>query len=61
MKTLNRKDNKYTRTIRFFDRMANLGFTRDEADTLRKAQMTLHRWNELECGDGNDQDRKSVV
>ena len=32
MKTLNRKDNKYTRTIRFFDRMADLGFTRGEAD-----------------------------
>lgn len=22
--------------------------------TLRRAQMTLHRWAELECGDGND-------
>ena len=54
MKTLNRKDNKYTRTIRFFDRMADLGFTRGEADALRLAQLTLHRWAELECGGGND-------
>lgn len=54
MKTLNLKDNKFTRTIRFFDRMAELGFTRAEADTLRLAQLTLHRWNELEGGDGND-------
>lgn len=23
-------------------------------NVLRRAQMTLHRWNELECGDGND-------
>lgn len=30
----------------------NLSF--DEANTLRRAQMTLHRWAELECGDGND-------
>ena len=54
MKTLHRKDNKSTRTIRFFDRMADLGFTRTEADTLRLAQLTLRRWSELECGDGNE-------
>lgn len=30
----------------------NLDF--DDANALRKAQMTLHRWAELECGDGND-------
>lgn len=26
----------------------------DDTATLRKAQKTLHRWAELECGDGND-------
>ena len=26
----------------------------DEVNTLRRAQITLHRWAELECGDGND-------
>ena len=26
----------------------------DQAETLRKAELTLHRWGELECGDGND-------
>lgn len=26
----------------------------DDANTLRRAQITLHRWAELECGDGND-------
>lgn len=26
----------------------------DQANTLRRAEMTLHRWGELECGDGND-------
>lgn len=26
----------------------------DEANTLRRAELTLQRWSELECGDGND-------
>lgn len=26
----------------------------DDANTLRRAQIALHRWAELECGDGND-------
>ena len=26
----------------------------DDANALRRAQLTLHRWAELECGDGND-------
>lgn len=30
-----------------------LGFTQDEADALRRISMTLRRWHELECGDGN--------
>lgn len=34
--------------------MGDLGFTFEEAETLRKAQLTLHRWNEQECGDSND-------
>ena len=25
-----------------------------EAQTLRRAELTLHRWHELECGDRND-------
>lgn len=31
--------------------LASLGFTRAEAETLRRISMTLHRWHELECGD----------
>lgn len=30
-----------------------LGFTQEEADKLRRISMTLRRWHELECGDGN--------
>lgn len=35
-------------------RLLDLGFTRDEAAALRRISMTLHRWHELECGDGNE-------
>jgi hypothetical protein len=34
--------------------LEELGFTRDEAESLRRISMTLRRWHELECGDGND-------
>ena len=30
-----------------------LGFTRAEAETMRRISMTLQRWFEKECGDGN--------
>lgn len=30
-----------------------LGFTQSEAESLRRISMTLRRWHELECGDGN--------
>jgi hypothetical protein len=33
--------------------LLSLGFTREEANKLRRISMTLHRWYELECGDGN--------
>lgn len=29
-----------------------LGFTREEAEQLRRISMRLHRWAERECGDG---------
>lgn len=34
--------------------LIGLGFTRDEADKLRRISRTLTRWFELECGDSND-------
>jgi hypothetical protein len=30
--------------------LMQLGFTMDEADSLRRISMTLRRWHELECG-----------
>jgi len=35
------------------DNLRALGFTQDEAEKLRRISMTLRRWYELECGDGN--------
>ncbi len=45
---------KAERTHRYYSRMADLGFSFDEANTIRRIEMTLQRWAELECGDGND-------
>lgn len=30
------------------------GISQEDAFALRRISMTLHRWHELECGDGND-------
>jgi hypothetical protein len=35
-------------------RLERAGFSTDDAMALRRISMTLHRWHELECGDGND-------
>lgn len=35
-------------------RLDRLGLAYDDACALRRIAMTLHRWFELECGDGND-------
>lgn len=32
----------------------------EAANTLRRAQLTLHRWSELECGNGNDYSSWSI-
>jgi hypothetical protein len=37
-----------------FDRLLNAGISYQDAVTLRRISMTLHRWHELECGDGNN-------
>jgi hypothetical protein len=37
-----------------FSRLEKMGFTYEEAAQLRRIEMTLHRWSEQECGDGND-------
>lgn len=47
---------RYTNAMWTADRYKNfsiLNFTREETEILRRAQMTLHRWSERECGDDN--------
>jgi hypothetical protein len=37
-----------------FDRLISAGISFADASALRRISMTLHRWHELECGDGNN-------
>ncbi len=41
-------------TVEMLNRLTKAGISFDDAVTLRRIAMTLHRWHELECGDGND-------
>jgi len=34
--------------------LTSAGISLNDALALRRISMTLHRWHELECGDGND-------
>ena len=36
------------------DALCRAGIAHSDASALRRISMTLHRWHELECGDGND-------
>lgn len=49
-----RTTTKAEKTERFFAQMSRLGFDYEEANKLRLIEKTLHRWGELECGDGNE-------
>ena len=44
-----------------FDRLVNAGIRHEHAVALRRISMTLHRWFELELGDGNDYASWSLV
>ncbi len=33
----------------FYQKMSEFGFTLDEANSLRRIELTLHRWSEAEC------------
>lgn len=43
-----------------FSRLQALGFTYDEAVSLRRIEMTLQRWAEGECGDSNNHRSKVI-
>ena len=42
------------RQAQLIGRLTALGFSWEEANAIRRVEMTLHRWAEAECGDGND-------
>ena len=37
-----------------YTQLINLGFSFDECEKMRRISLTLRRWFELECGDGNE-------
>jgi len=43
-----------SRKIECVPRLVAIGISVDDAYALRRIAMTLHRWHELECGDGNN-------
>ena len=55
-----RTNTKRQRTAHFFGAMSRLGFSVEETEQLLKAERTLHRWHELECGSGDDRVSISV-
>ena len=43
------------------DSLTRAGIAYADATALRRISMTLHRWHELECGDGNDYGSWAIV
>lgn len=43
------------------DRLVELGLTYDEAETIRRISMTLHRWSEHECNGNIQRDEVTGV
>lgn len=52
----------YNDTLAVRERLhrAGINATHEQAHILRRAAMVLHRWAELECGDGNDRASWSI-
>lgn len=48
------RETKIEKMARLLQNLSNLGFSYSEAQSLRRIEMTLHRWCEAECGDSND-------
>ena len=50
-----------TRRMEQADRLVKLGLTYDEAETIRRISMTLHRWSEHECNGNIQRDEVTGV
>lgn len=46
-----KRETKAERKFNLYRRLQDLGFTYEEACALRRIEMTLSRWSEMECGD----------
>ena len=55
---MNARSATYELIARFASRGISLPF--DHVNTLRRAEKTMHRWAEIECGDGNDYSSWSI-
>jgi endo-alpha-1,4-polygalactosaminidase (GH114 family) len=53
-------ETKAQRTARFYKSMEAVGVDSVTADKLRRIEMTLRRWAELECGTGEGQTTYSI-
>lgn len=53
------KETKIQRTVRFYDKMAELGFSYSEAQSLRRIELTLQRWGEHECNGDIERDEET--
>ena len=47
-------ESKRERMLHWFNRMSSYGINYSDTVALRRIEMTLSRWGELECGDGNN-------
>ena len=54
------KITKAEKRFRLMSRLAELGIDDHKANALRRIEMTLHRWAELECGTGDDRITRSI-
>ena len=53
--------NKRQSIARFYQNASDLGLSMDEADALRRIEMTLHRWAEAECNGDITRDEATQV
>lgn len=53
------KETKIERMSRLLGRLSDMGFSYSEAQSLRRIEMTLHRWGEHECNGDIERDEET--
>ena len=54
-------ETKRERTARFYANLAEMGFSFEESETLRRAEMALSRWSERECNGEIQRDERTGI